>query len=305
MEKIRYKKFTKEQEVIDLLKSSGSKDCIIEFSEFIDMNFDDVLFKYVTFNNCNFINVKFNECTIDCSCFTSCNLSCLTIEASKVNASIFVGCEVGNINVFTSNFINVVMRFCSLCEARLSHSYFKSLEIGHSSIRSSFDIGDENSIFDDTDYTSLGTCDITVIDSSLTRNFIYPPVTCPEEGSFIGFKKVVIPNLSMPMSMSLINDHVEVGKHSYGIAKLLIPAEAKRTSGTGRKCRANMAKVLDITSIDGTEHFTLATSIFDNSFRYCVGDTVEPTYGYDDSRSECASGIHFFLSRKEAVDYML
>src|SRR5208337_4512296 len=75
------------------------------------------------------------------------------------------------------------------------------------------------------------------------------------------------------------------------ICKLLIPAAAKRSNATGRKCRAEYAIVL------GGE----GVSQYDASFVYKVGETVQPREPFDEDRwNECASGIHFFVTRREA-----
>ena len=108
------------------------------------------------------------------------------------------------------------------------------------------------------------------------------PMNCPERGSFIGFKKV---------SNNLI-------------VELEITEDALRSSATGRKCRCSKAKVLSITNIDGTESNTnYAVSLRDPDFVYTVGKTVEVP-DFDTNRwNECAPGIHFFISRQEAVDF--
>ena len=110
------------------------------------------------------------------------------------------------------------------------------------------------------------------------------PICCPEKGSFIGFKKAYWNNTPV-------------------IVKLQIPAEAKRSSATNRKCRCSKAKVLSITGLNGVAEFQQATSSYDNDFLYEVGKTVIVD-DYDDNRwNECSTGIHFFITRKEAVDY--
>ena len=80
-----------------------------------------------------------------------------------------------------------------------------------------------------------------------------------------------------------------------GIAKLMIPREAKRVGGlSGRKCRAEYAVVLEGSG----------ASRHDTDFRYVVGATVRPTKPFDpDPLDECKSGIHFFITRREAEDY--
>ena len=108
------------------------------------------------------------------------------------------------------------------------------------------------------------------------------PIACPEEGSFIGFKKC--------------RDEL--------IVKLEIPADALRCSATTRKCRCSKAKVLSITNIDGSDAGTDAVaSKHDNNFIYKVGETVEVPDFNRDRWNECTHGIHFFITRQEAVEY--
>ena len=103
---------------------------------------------------------------------------------------------------------------------------------------------------------------------------------CPD-GEFIGYKKAG-------------------GK----IVKLLIPADAKRSSGTTLKCRCSKAKVLEIQELDGSHsEVKEVRSNFDKSFVYRVGETV-CVEDFDDNRwNECSTGIHFFISRDAAVSY--
>ena len=109
------------------------------------------------------------------------------------------------------------------------------------------------------------------------------PIACPEEGSFIGFKKC------------------QDGK----IVELEIPVEALRCSASGRKCRCSKAKVLSITNIDGTDaNVGMAISKYDRNFIYKVGETIEVPNFDTDRWNECSTGIHFFITRQEAVDYI-
>ena len=105
-------------------------------------------------------------------------------------------------------------------------------------------------------------------------------IQCPEEGSFIGYKKV-----------------------SNKIIKLLILEDSKRSSATSRKCRCDKAKVLSIESVDGEEMFTEVKSDFDSNFIYKVGEIVKVDNFCEDRWKECAAGIHFFITRQEAINY--
>jgi len=88
------------------------------------------------------------------------------------------------------------------------------------------------------------------------------------------------------------------------IAKLQIPAKAKRSHGASRKCRASEAKVLAIFEADGKTEAKSGVSQHDSSFVYVVGKTVKPTEPFNEDRwDECASGIHFFITRLEALAY--
>ena len=90
------------------------------------------------------------------------------------------------------------------------------------------------------------------------------------------------------------------------IVELRITENAKRSSATGRKCRCSEAVVLSITTQDGKEMEEKSVcSKFDPNFRYTVGETVSVD-NFDENRwNECAPGIHFFITREEAVNYEL
>ena len=84
------------------------------------------------------------------------------------------------------------------------------------------------------------------------------------------------------------------------IVQLRIPAKAKRSHASGRKCRSDRARVLAIFNSDGTPA-TEAVSLRDLNFRYVVGETVVPQVPFDDNPwNECASGIHWYITRLEA-----
>ena len=107
---------------------------------------------------------------------------------------------------------------------------------------------------------------------------------CPEEGSFIAFKK-------------LKDDK---------IAKILIPEYAKRSSSTTRKCRCSEALVVEIKDRNGNnidEGFSKQADRSGCELLYKVGKTVYPD-GFDEDRwNECSNSIHFFMTRREAELY--
>lgn len=112
----------------------------------------------------------------------------------------------------------------------------------------------------------------------------------PEKGSFIGWKQVYVCKSDDSVDCLI-----------KGIAKLYIPANAKRIS-SGRKCRCDKAKVLKIYNPYTDESFNTATSIYNDNFEYKVGEYVYAD-DFDEECNECSNGIHFFLSEKEAMSY--
>jgi uncharacterized protein YjbI with pentapeptide repeats len=113
-------------------------------------------------------------------------------------------------------------------------------------------------------------------------------------------------NAELPIAMTCIlpdGDLIGWKKCRDGaIVKLLIPATAKRSHAFCRKCRAESAKVLEITK--GGKPQDSAFSSHDSSFLYEVGETVAPKEPFStDWQSECASGIHFFITKLEAENY--
>ena len=88
------------------------------------------------------------------------------------------------------------------------------------------------------------------------------------------------------------------------IVKLRITEDAKRSSATSRKCRCSKAEVLSIQNVDGTDAgIAEVRSDRTADFRYRIGETVDVPDFDDDRWNECSRGIHFFITRAEAVNY--
>ena len=134
--------------------------------------------------------------------------------------------------------------------------------------------------------TDLYGTDLYGTDLRGAKNIPYVPMNCPDSGSFIGWKKAVKYKIA------------EV------IVKIQITEDAKRSSATGRKCRCSKAIVLEFQDIEGNIiDIPNVRSHYDHDFIYRVGEIIEVN-DFDDNRwNECASGVHFFINRQDAVDY--
>lgn len=129
------------------------------------------------------------------------------------------------------------------------------------------------------------------------------------EGTIFGWKKAFF--------LNYLGEQVGV------IVKLKIPAEARAvhaladthydTYNYREKCRASEAKVIGFYNYDYcdqdkplvrlTNDDLIAYSFFDKSFSYSLGETIKPKRAFSNRMLACASGIHFFLKKKQAVDY--
>ena len=119
------------------------------------------------------------------------------------------------------------------------------------------------------------------------KNLFYP-IACPEIGAFVGWKKA----------------RVKTGGHEC-IVKLEITEDAVRSSATGRKCRCSKATVLEIQDLEGNVLEQAAVSDRDENFHYIPG-TVASVLDFDENRwNECSTGIHFYITREEAVRHIL
>ena len=121
------------------------------------------------------------------------------------------------------------------------------------------------------------------------------PMKCPKKGEYIAWKKCV-------------KYYPKLDKEKYVYAKLLIPADAKRSSACSNKCRASKAKVLGFYDIYGNLlKIRTARSVYtydSTQFIYKVGEVAVPRKPfYEDRFEECASGIHHFMTFEEATAY--
>ena len=134
----------------------------------------------------------------------------------------------------------------------------------------------------DLSWANLSWADLSGAKIELDLLNKFYPIACPENGAFIAWKKCA-------------NDTV---------VKLEILEDAKRSSAFSRKCRCSAARVLAIENIDGTPYKeNSVSSQLDSTFIYTAGEIVKVDDFDEDRRNECSTGIHFFITRQEAVDW--
>ena len=192
------------------------------------------------------------------------------------------GANLSDADLRCANLFGANLRGANLSNADLRCANLSDADLRCANLRDA-DLRGAN--LSDADLRNADLCRADLCEASIDQMMwniytVFYPLQCPESGSYIGYKKA-----------------------SGLVVELEIPADARRSSATSRKCRASKAKVLSITDINGNPAGGQVKSNYDPNFVYAIGETVEVT-DFDDNRwNECSTGIHHFITRAEAVIY--
>ena len=190
-------------------------------------------------------------------------LSGADLSDADLSDAYLSGADLSDANLGGANLRGANLRGANLSSANLSSADLRGANLSSANLSSAYLCGAN---LDNVKYNG--------------RTTMYA-LACPEKGSFIGYKKA----------------------RNY-IIELQITEDAKRSSATSRKCRCSKAKVLSITNLDGSKtELKQISSSYEDSFVYKLGETVEEPDFCEDRWNECAPGIHFFITRDEAVRY--
>ena len=180
-------------------------------------------------------------------------------------------------NTVKETLIQAIKSRADLRSVNLRYADLSGANLRYANLRGA-DLSGANLSYADLSSANLRGADLSGTDLSdicINESTFGTIINCPEEGSFIGFKKCD-------------------GK----IVKLLILEDAKRSSATTYKCRASKVKTLEIEG-----GLTRIASDYNSSFEYVVGE-IQEVSDFDDNRwNECSTGIHFFMSREMARQY--
>lgn len=201
------------------------------------------------------------------------DLTGLDLSNIDFSLSSFYRVKFDQANLQGSNVSHVLFKDCTLSGADLRFANLKCATLRYADM-TGCNIGGANLYCAVLEYAKLD----GIISNEETKWF---RLHCPKEGAFLGYKKCFNGRL----------------------VQLLIPADAKRTSATMNSCRCNKAKVLTIKSFDYKESYKEAWSLVDENFVYRVGEWVEVKDFNEDRWMDSTTGIHFWLTREEALNY--
>ena len=217
------------------------------------------------------------------------NLGCADLRDADLRSADLKGAYLKGANLSGADLRSADLRSANLWDADLRCANLSGANLGCADLRDA-DLRDVNlrdvnlGCVDlsgaDLRGADLSGANLRDADLSCVKNIFFP-IACPEKGSFIAFKKA-----------------------GCYIIELFIPSNAKRCSATSRKCRCSKAKVISITTLSGDKtNITEVHSNYDPNFIYKLGEYVE-VKNFDDNRwNECSTGIYFFITRQEAVNY--
>lgn len=186
----------------------------------------------------------------------------------------FWGADIYRTNLIKADLNGANLRFADMYGADLNYACLSFADLRLANLYGA------NLIGADLRCADLNGAEVDMTNITDAKNIDFP-ILCPEKGSFIGFKKAN----GLIVELEILND-------------------ALRSSATTRKCRCSKAKVISITNLDGSPSgIASIPSSYDGNFIYTIGDIVEVA-DFDTNRwNECAPGIHFFITRQEAVNY--
>ena len=217
------------------------------------------------------------------------NLGCADLRDADLRSADLKGAYLKGANLSGADLRSADLRSANLWDADLRCANLSGANLGCADLRDA-DLRDVNlrdvnlGCVDlsgaDLKGADLSGANLWDADLSCVKNIFFP-MACPEKGSFIAFKKA-----------------------GCYIIELFIPSNAKRCSATSRKCRCSKAKVISITTLSGDKtNITEVHSNYDPNFIYKLGEYVE-VKDFDDNRwNECSTGIYFFITRQEAINY--
>lgn len=262
--------------IVQRANLSGQCLCGLDLSNY-DFSYADFRCADMSSNIIN--NTKFHQADLNSSKFNRSVLNNVDLAFIHGEKTIFKLAELNNVNMYGSHMQYSNFRASVLKHICAEHAEFESSSFfGAYLYRTSFSY----SSLDSTDFTdAVIDGDINLNSAKLNEKTNGLCLACPEIGAFIGYKKAM-------------------GK----IITLEIPADAKRSSATTKKCRCSKAKVLKIENFDGTiSNCQSVHSNYDKDFIYEIGKTVSVPE-FDENRwKECSPGIHFFMNKEIAKNY--
>lgn len=269
--------YTKENNTIkDTLIEATRNDINLCDVDLHDANLYGIDLSSVDLRNANLCNA--NLCNAEL-----CNTKLCSADLHGAN---LCDTNLRDANLYDVNFRGATLRSAILREANLHNANLHSANLFNADLcnanLNNTDLCNANLNSAEFHNTNLYNVNLHNADLCNVKHIPFIPTYLPE-GEFIAWKK---------LSNSII-------------VKLKILEDSKRSRATGDKCRCDKALVIEFQNLDGTKsEIKEYTNSNYATCKYKVGKIVKAN-GWDRDRfNECSHGIHFFVDRQSAVNYM-
>ena len=234
-----------------------------ELKEVLNNNFENMDLRGRNFTGQNLTGANFAGANLEGACF---------IDAILVNAN-FEGANLKNAdfscaNAWSANFNNTNCKDALFLSANLTEASFEGA-------------GLEGTSFVQANLTEASLQDTNIITAEFDNTVgIYP--VCPTEGSFTAW--------------TLAED----SKGNDFLIKAMVPRQAKRSSGTTRKCRTNKLYIDRIFPIDG-EDVPKSFRLKNRDVKTAVGESLIDNDFEIDRFKTSSVDLYFWISKEEAL----
>ena len=249
----------------------GEDDVVFEDADLRGACFDGASFESVNFSGADLRGAETGNWAPG-ACFNKANF-----RAANLKGTCFYDCEFQNADFSYADFTGADLQNSDFKEALLRDTIFDEANISGSS----FEHARLND-YDDDDW-GIETHRIHrglkgVVESEETPFIV--PMSCPTHGSFIGWYGTVV---------ATKNDRI------FGILKLEIPKDVRRSSAEDEKCRCDKAKLIKILDVFGHDLGVSETTISDGAEEYplVVGQITE-VKNSEENRFKEGAGIPFY-----------
>jgi Family of unknown function (DUF5758)/Pentapeptide repeats (8 copies) len=207
----------------------------------------------------------------------SANLRSANLRGADLGGANLRGADLGGANLRGADLRGANLRGADLGGANLRSANLRSANLGGANLRGA-DLGGANlrsANLRGADLRGANLRSANLRGAENLSDLIAAQTTILPEGPCIGWKKC----------------------QNNVIVKLLIPANARKSNASGRKCRAEFVKVLQVFGAE------VGISTHDAKTTYRKGETITCNKWEKDRWIECGGGIHFFITRVEAENY--
>ena len=209
---------------------------------------------------------------------TDMDLSYMDLSIMNLTRADFTNANLSHANLRCANLYRAILRRADLSGANLSYTDLIDADLT------------------DADLTGVDLSGANLTCANLTRANLTCANLSGADLELANLTDTILDEKEQFRKGIVLTEPMTVYKKAYEdkIITLEIPIGAKVFSINNKKRRSNKAKVIDM------QGKTELSSMYDNGFKYHVGDEIEIEDFDEMYNVECGAGIHFFLNRKEA-----